>query len=168
MPSRSALARAGLGLVLFMVAACSDDDSASRDESGAIEEEGNVGAFDIEVGDCFDDPEDLDLGTQQTVVDLAAVPCDEPHDNEAYFKFELAGEDDAFPGEDAVTEQGSERCLEEFEPFVGIDYESSELDADPYLRPTAESWEQGDREIVCVVYNADLSPMTGSAKGSAE
>jgi hypothetical protein len=62
---------------------------------------------------------------------------------------------------------GADRCLEEFEAYVGIPYEDSVLEFDAYLYPTAETWGAGDREIVCAAYNLDLTPLTGSVKGSA-
>ncbi len=167
MSLRSPLAVTGLGFVLALSAACSSD-GPSRGEDGAIEGEGSISAFDFEVGDCFDDPEDLELGTLSTAVDLAALPCDEPHDNEAFALIDLEGADDEFPGVDTISEEGRELCLAEFEPHVGIDHDTSALEFDAYLTPTEETWEAGDREVVCAVYNGDLSPLTGSVKGIAE
>ena len=55
-------------------------------------------------------------------------------------------------------------CLERFEAFVGKDYESSSLDI-ATLYPSAESWQQSDREVVCAVYDVDAEKLTGSVKG---
>lgn len=164
---RSALARAGFAAAVLLGAGCSDGD-VSRDDSGAIEEEGDVNAFDVEVGDCFDDPEGFEEGQLDEIFDLPAVPCSQPHDNEAFALVELEGDDDEFPGQQTVGEQGLDLCLEEFEPYVGIDYDSSSLAFDAYLTPTEESWKLGDREVVCALYDGELAPLTGSMKGSAK
>lgn len=159
----AALVVASLALLL---GACSDDGPA-RDDEGSIAEEGNLNAFSLRVGDCFNDPDGLEVGTQSTVLELPAVPCSQPHDNEVFALIDLEGGDDDYPGTEPVRSIGADRCLGEFEAYVGIAYEDSVLEFDPYLYPTAETWSAGDREIVCAVYNLDLAPLTGSVKGSA-
>jgi hypothetical protein len=167
MTLRTALGRTLAGLAVITLVACSDDEP-SRNDEGAIEEEGDVSAFDLEVGDCFEDPAGIGSETGATVVDLGVVPCDQPHDNEVFGLVELEGGDDEFPGDATVSEQGRAGCLAKFEPYVGLDYETSTLDFDALLTPTEETWNAGDREVVCGVYNVDLSPLTGSVKGSAK
>lgn len=156
---------ATLAGTLLALGACSDD-GPERDSDGAIAEEGDVNAFSLEVGDCFDDPDGVDLGTQTTVFELPAVPCSQPHDNEVFALIALEGDDDEYPGTEEVQTLGFERCYDEFEAYVGAPYEESALEFDPYLFPTAQTWAAGDREIVCAVYNPDLSPLTGSTRDS--
>ena len=74
------------------------DDNTVRDDSGAIVEGGGLGAFAIQIGDCFNIPEDTDI-----VVSLEAVPCALPHDAEAFASFDLTGT--AWRGDDAVGEE---------------------------------------------------------------
>ena len=151
-----------LTLAALGLAACSDStdtDETKRDDGGTITEGGDLSTFKIEVGDCFNvDPEAKELAT------VKAVPCDQPHVHEAYFTFDLTGDD--YPGDEAVQAEADTRCQEGFEPYVGVDYQSSEL----YyfvLRPTAETWkEQDDREVICTLLNEDQSPRTGSAQGA--
>lgn len=57
------------------------------------------------------------------------------------------------------------RCYDEFEPYVGMDYESSEYDFGWFV-PTAQSWSNDDRTINCVLYLNDGGVSTGSARGS--
>ena len=119
-----------------------------------------VSVFELRTGDCFDDPTDL----TQVVETVPVVDCSQPHDNEIYFSFDLPDGD--FPGEMAVGETADERCFEEFEPFVGIDYFDSELDFFT-ITPTSGSWaERGDRTVYCAIYNMDLSKLEGSARGA--
>jgi hypothetical protein len=134
---------------------------ADRDSSGAIVAEGSLDAFQMRVGDCFDDgsafaEENAEVG------DVPGVPCSKPHDNEVYAVFDVSVA--TFPGEQ-MADMAHEGCLERFESFVGRDYESSSLDI-ATLYPSRESWnEQNDREVVCAVYDIELAKLTGSVKG---
>lgn len=118
--------------------------------------EGNV--FSLESGTCFND-EVLD-----EVSDVPVVDCAEPHDNEVYLLIDYT-ESDTFPGVSEIQDWTAERCYEAFEPFVGLAYEASALDIG-YLYPSADSWDGGDRESVCFVWEVDRSQMTGSAAGT--
>lgn len=122
---------------------------------------GNV--FDLDVADCFDDG-DLVVGAEAAEVgDVPLIECSEPHDNEVYAITELdAG---PFPGDEAVAARADETCLDEFEPFVGLDYASSALDFGWFV-PTADSWDAGDRTVACFIYRLDLEKVTGTLAGS--
>ncbi len=136
---------AGLVAMMSLLAACS----------------GNV--FELAVGDCFDDG-DMALGEFEEVGEVPLVDCIEPHDNEVYAVVTVDGE--VFPGEEAIQAQADEVCLEAFDPFVGLDYESSALDFG-WLVPTADSWEMGDRVVACFVYRLDLAKVSGTLEGSS-
>lgn len=117
---------------------------------------GNV--FELKVGQCFDDPENMEV-----VSDVEIVDCDEAHDNEVYALFDMPSGD--FPGVSVVEEAALEGCYDAFEPYVGIDYASSVLDFS-WLSPTPDSWENGDYEIVCIAYDLDLKKLTDTVKDS--
>jgi hypothetical protein len=145
-------------MLVLAVAACSSDEP-SRDAAGNIDESGAASVFSLQVGDCFND----EAGAGDVITDVPVVPCDEPHDNEVFFEFAMT--DAVFPGNDAAIESGALRCLEQFQPFVGSDYLESELEIFP-ITPTAQSWEDGDRIVYCVLYALDLSKLEGSMRGS--
>ena len=154
-------------LVLALATSCSDDstsDNSTRDEEGNITEGGDVGVFALEVGDCFDQPPD------GNIEEVAAVPCDEPHDTEVYAKFDMEGGDDApYPG-DAAVQTASEDCIGAlFEDYVGLDYQTSRFQAFP-ITPTQQTWESdlNDREIICTANTVDGTQITGSIQGTAE
>ena len=133
---------------------------ADRDESGAIVGEGSVDAFQMRVGDCFDDGSTF---ADDEVSDVPGVPCSKPHDNEVYAVFDVSGS--SFPG-DRIADMAHEGCLQRFEAFVGRDYDSSALDI-ATLYPSRESWQQqNDREVVCAVYDIDAKKLTGTVEGS--
>lgn len=132
-------------LMALLLAACGGD--------------GNV--FDLEVGTCFDDTD-----TEATEVsDVPVVDCSEPHDNEVFAVFDYTASD-TFPGSSAMNDAAQESCVAEFEAYVGLSYQESDLNVFP-ITPTQGSWDDGDREIVCALYNLDLSKLTGSMEGAA-
>ena len=115
---------------------------------------GNV--FELKVGECFDDPENMDQ-----VSDVELIDCEQPHDNEVYALFDMPEGD--FPGVSVVEAAALEGCYDAFEPYVGIDYASSVLDFN-WLSPTPSSWEAGDQEIICIAYDLDLKKLTDTVK----
>jgi len=136
---------------------------ADRDGTGAIVAEGSLGAFQMRVGDCFDDGSAF-AEENPEVDSVPGVPCSKPHDNEVYAVFDVSAA--SFPG-DAIADMAHDGCMQRFESFVGRDYDSSSLDI-ATLYPSSESWHaQNDREVVCAVYDIDASKLTGTVKGLA-
>jgi hypothetical protein len=134
---------------------------AERDADGAIVGAGSLAADELGVGDCFDDePSDEEV---TEILDVPAVPCGEPHDNEVFHAFELRG--DELPSDAEIEGQVDEECLPAFDRFVGSSYEDSELDLFA-IWPTAASWAAGDREVLCAVFAIDLSKLEGTVAGS--
>ena len=150
----------GLGFVAYNVAT-----EADRDATGAIVEEGNLGAFTIRLGDCFDNTSVFESDAAGEVSSLPGVPCADPHDNEVYAVFDV--EYAEFPGDDQMAEDAFGACHARFEAFVGLEYESSTLDI-AALYPSTESWAmQDDREVVCAVYDMNGGKLTGSVQGAS-
>ena len=137
-----------IAAAVFVTGACSSDSQtdATRDESGEITEQEDIGVFRIRTGDCLMLPGEL--GSQ--VETLEAIPCAEPHNAEVLTTTMIADGD--YPGLDAVIAQAEEDCLREFQRITGNDF-MTDPDWDmTFLYPTQESWEQiDDREIVCIV-----------------
>lgn len=152
---------AGLGLVGVGYAGLAGEDNTTRDESGAVVDGGEVGAFRIRLGDCLLAAPDGDFES------IEAVPCEQSHQNEVYAAFNLPFPDSAaFPGRDAVGAAADEGCLERFEPFVGVEYQVSEFGISS-ITPSEGSWtEVDDREVLCLISEYDGTPKTGSARGT--
>jgi len=130
----------------------------TRDDDGNVTEgNDNADVFAIRVGDCVNN---ADLGEE--VSSIPVVPCSEPHDSEAFFSHLMT--DESYPGTASVQTSADEVCIGGFAGYVGGDYNSSALYV-TYFYPTEASWAQGDREILCLVYDPD-GPLTGSVKGS--
>ncbi len=149
----------------LVVAGCgngSADDETTRDSAGAIVEGGDIGAFKIKVGDC------LGGGVTGEIESVDGVPCEQPHQSEVYYSFAVPEGDGNFPGTEAVQDQADQGCLDAFQGFVGIDFDSSVYEIST-LTPTAESWAQiKDREILCLIGQAEGTLTTGTAKGTAK
>jgi hypothetical protein len=136
--------------------------SPSATESGEGED---TSVFDIEVGDCFNADSD-------ELASVLVVDCDRPHAYEAFHLFDHeAGPDEAYPGDDVILEYADTNCQAPFEEYVGIDYQTS-IWFIASVTPSAETWAEGDREIICTLDQQDQDgvaiEVTGTARGSAE
>lgn len=119
---------------------------------------GNV--FDLAVGDCFDRN-----AASGEISDVPIVDCAEPHDSEAFHTFEVG--DGEYPGDDALRAQAEEQCLPAFAEYVGVEYANSRLDVFP-ITPTEGSWAEGDREVVCALYDPEQQQLEGSMQGAEQ
>jgi hypothetical protein len=154
----AALALTGCGIVqdaIEQATGGSSTDTASE-VSGTGED---TDIFAITVGDCLNDGD-----SSGEVQSAPTVACSDPHDSEAYASVMVA--DGEFPGEDAIAAQAENDCYAGFAPFVGTTYEESAY-AFTWYYPTELSWADGDREILCMLYDPEFQPITGSLQGAA-
>jgi hypothetical protein len=151
---------AALGLTVVSTGCSVDVSFGGGSAADAVR---HVDAGEVRPGDCFEDPFG---GTEGwTVVDdVRVAACETPHDLEAYHSFELP--EGGFPGQEAMEEAIKDGCLGAFDRFVGKPFADSDLNV-TFFAPTAETWEEGDREVVCILYAMDGSPLVGSMAGSA-
>lgn len=129
-----------------------------NDEGQVTEANENADVFSVRIGDCIN----LTSEASESFT-VPIVPCDEPHDAEAYAAMDLEGEN--HPGDDAVMAEADAFCLDEFSTFIGMPYENSELLMN-YFYPSEESWAQGDREILCLAYGLEGEKVTGTLANS--
>jgi hypothetical protein len=98
---------------------------------------------------------------------VTPVPCEQPHRAEVFGSLvHPAAEDVDWPGDLEVAGYAESECLARFVPAIGAPYESSVFDF-TVLGPTEDSWNDGDRAIVCIAHGTDGLPLTGSVLGSA-
>ncbi len=114
----------------------------------------------LSIGTCFDDPDSFEV-----VEDVPMIDCDSPHDNEVFANVDVTGDD--YPGEEAVDNRAFQMCEDKFSSYLGISYAESIYDIG-WLNPTAETWDIGDREVICFAYDLNLEKITGSVNGIAE
>jgi len=157
-----ALALVTVGVASLALAGCSllgNITSGSDTSTGTDTSDGNdTDVFTIAVGDCLNDGD-----VEGEVSTVKTIDCAEPHDSEAFASVIM--DDGDFPGDQAVADQAVADCTTQFTSFVGIDYNASALNFS-YYYPTSASWEQGDREILCLVYDP-AGQVTGTLAGAA-
>lgn len=111
----------------------------------------------LSVGMCIDDNQ---MALYMDGDEYSTTSCDTPHDNEVFYIHEFA--EGPYPGEDALTADLTNVCLDAFEGYVGRDYQSSSLDFSG-IWPEQDLWETGDRTADCLLYDVDFALLTGSA-----
>jgi len=138
---RTALAAglaAGLLAIAALLAGCASGAPLPTDTPAPTPTETTTPLTDLAAGDCYDQ-------AGQGVV--LVLDCDEAHSYEVFASLLL--DDPAYPAE-TLEATARDRCRTAFSAFIGIEYDASELVL-RYVAPSAATWEQGDREILCVV-----------------
>ena len=69
----------------------------------------------------------MDGPSSGNITNVEGIPCDEPHGNEVFAIFEIAGGPNApFPGEASISRQAQRRCTGAlFTDYVGVPFEQS-------------------------------------------
>ena len=122
--------------------------------------EDGVKYSDLKAGDCFERP-------SGRFKNVETVPCEQDHDLEAFAVLDHpAGEDEAFPGMDALLRYASPQCLAQFPGYAGVPFDQLNL-KDVYITPRESAWKDGARRVVCAVSAEDERPTKGSIKAGA-
>ncbi len=153
-PSEAVVSLAPASASASVAASADASDTAS---AGAGEE---TSVFDLEVGDCFT----ADSTQLETVL---VVDCEAAHVFEVYEVSDVGGAEDPFPGETEVQQSATAACEAAFEPYVGTGYQDS-IWYVTTIPPNEQTWEEGDREVVCLLHTQEATEVTGSAEGSGE
>ena len=114
----------------------------------------------LSVGECINEDQ---IDPYLAGEDYSITPCDAPHDNEVYFVYEWP--EGPYPGDAETENELDEICLDEFEGYVGTDYETSTLDV-WLLLPDQQGWKYGERFGECLLYDMDGTKLTGTAQNS--
>ena len=160
--SLRALGAAATGLALIGLAACGSDEPERDENTNEIVEAGDADVFAMAVGDCVTDDAGS-TGEVSEVSEVPVVPCTEPHASEVFHSYDIPAS--TLPAEAEMQAIVEEQCLGSFETFVGLPYEQSTLDI-TWLEPTSGSWDGGDRELLCMVFDP-AGDVTGSLAGVA-
>lgn len=114
----------------------------------------------LSIGTCFDDPDSF-----EEVEDIPIIDCDSPHDNEVFANVDMTGSD--YPGFEAVNNRAFQICEDNFAAYLGISYDESIYDI-AWFNPTADTWDIGDREVICFAYDLTYEKITGTVNGIAK
>ena len=113
-----------------------------------------VVATDLAVGDCL-----TDIPNGSLVQMVPKTDCAQPHAGEAYAVLTMP--DGNYPGEAAISEWQN-KCPAELESY-SPDAMADDTIGVFVLYPTAETWKQGDRTVVCIATTEDKR--SGSLRG---
>ena len=177
-----------LALGLALIAGCADDQAEDTQVDEIFVEptpepdllpteedlrdrfEGTVAEpYDLLIGTCFNQYTYLDrndLPAQLTT----AIGCTRPHNAQVYaIAFHDAPPGAPYPGEATVSSWGQRYCYEQFEPFVGLAYELSQLEIG-MITPSRNEWEGEDnrRRISCYVHSYQRLLIIGNMRGIAK
>ncbi|OQD52459.1 hypothetical protein BM536_030145 [Streptomyces phaeoluteigriseus] len=150
-----------LGLALWVVMLATG--GASSFWEGFKEGANGNSSLSLVKGDCFDVPGD---SIDEDVYDVDTVDCAGEHEGEVFGTVRLSG--GSYPGDAHVADEAEDKCYT-LESRYTMDTWTLTDEIDVYhLTPTRESWEWGDRQIVCVFAHTDeRSKLTGSLRSDA-
>jgi len=114
----------------------------------------------LAIGDCVSPPDDNNF-----LAGAAVQSCDEPHAMQFLGRYTLP-DAAAYPGSRVLGKQAYFDCIPMFEAYVGISFWQSAYDLNTVI-PSVFSWEQGDREVLCVLVSLGGEPLTRSLQGAA-
>jgi hypothetical protein len=101
-------------------------------------------------------------------ISVQKVDCAEAHTAEVVAAFEFQGglaEQATYPGDEIVSAEAEQGCVDRFAEYVGRPYEESELDIQ-YYYPLERNWLAGDRAVSCSALGPQGADLEGSVKGS--
>ena len=135
---------------------------------------GHLSEGQLRPGDCLTGS-NLGLDTSNAWPDMfAAVPCTSPHLTEVFFAGNAWPKSPvAYPGDNAISDQGYARCLTAFSAYDGTGNSGSSFTID-YIAPYgSDDWGSDDRWLVCIAYESTDqypvgAPVNYSIKGSQQ
>lgn len=114
-------------------------------------------------GECLLSPE---VGSDNLVTGLAkTTACGQLHDLEVYAVVPVVGQ--TYPGISTVATFADEQCTTRFEGYVGVPDIQSALGYDTYY-PSESAWNNGDRNVICVLLSRTGERLRGSMEGTGE
>ncbi len=111
----------------------------------------------LQVGKCFN------AESGATLTGIGPVGCDTRHEYEVIGLGRITA---ATFDSGALAAEADAICISAFEAYVGHSLAVSSLDA-THITPSAESWDRGDRGVVCLVADP-AGPTTGSVAASGD
>lgn len=142
--------------VVVAIIANTDDVKANTDPTTRPSKEVSVRVETLKTGDCVNDLQETD-----SLRKLPAINCAQPHQGEVVGEFNVTGS--TFPGDTAIAKQAKDRCFEILDAYSPSTKDDQSIGL-YYVHPTQASWNQGDRQVLCIAEHTD-GLKTGSIKG---
>jgi hypothetical protein len=105
----------------------------------------------LRTGDCIQRPPDINTASAWPDL-VTAVPCTERHIAEVIYAGNYWPAAMTFPGHAKIDRQAGEKCLKTFHAYDGISYADSEYTGYDFAPLVRSDWDQGDRQLTCVVF----------------
>lgn len=122
----------------------------------------------VRAGDCLQG-ERLEFGTGATLPgEVTSVPCQRAHRGEVVFAGDIWPGAQAYPGDDAITDQADARCARELAAYEGGSPPHGAAFTYEAVVPGSDSWAGGDRSLTCIAYmpnDQGGAPVSYSIKG---
>jgi len=135
------------GVAVFGIGAV---DNTTRDDSGSIVEAGELGAFVTQVGDCFFDLPQNEVG----ITTVQGVPCSEAHHWQVVHKENISLDEFDAGSVTTLADNLCNRAVENIANSISyekaLEYEDASLSG---LYPTEQSWLKDDRTVDCLLGN---------------
>ncbi|SFC72946.1 Septum formation [Streptomyces aidingensis] len=120
------------------------------------------GVDELRAGDCFNTSAEPG-GTEYAV---EVIPCDQPHNAEAYGEAR-SGYSGDYPGAELLELEAARECAARLQPYVLDVWELSDGLWPSYYYPRRDSWEDfGDRRFLCFLHSGD-GPLEHSLRADA-
>ena len=146
-PSRRLLFTAGVAAALVVVGGLiAGVIIHSRYSTHSVLSTDQLTIYQLQTGDCLQDSGLANFN--ECNGPFTAVPCTQPHTAEVFFAGNAWPRSLAYPGDQAVYDDGLASCLTAFSAYDGID---SSLSAFGVVSSTPDSstWPGGDRRLAC-------------------
>jgi hypothetical protein len=133
-------------------------EAPDRGTTGAVKYGGPVLLEHLRAGDCV-----RDVGTEDSTT-LEVVACGTPHAGEVFAVASLAFP--SFPGDAELIRFADGRCASSLDTWTGVSpHEDSGYDVS-FFYPSASSWADGDRRLICLLEDPAGNPLNASTKGA--
>ena len=96
--------------------------------------------------------------------DVTVTDCRADHHGEVMLRTTLPG-DRTWPGDDAIDAAATALCEKAFPRYVGLPFDESRLEVD-FIITDRDGWEDGDRRLICLVYDPEGETTAVVLKGS--
>jgi hypothetical protein len=138
--------------------------------SGGAPDPERVSMAGLVTGDCLLTPSEYAESTSRQLMfwqshydqpTFDVAPCERAHGAEVYFIGDAWPADAAYPGDAAVSTEFDASCEREFQASAGVPPDRAGFGVSGWV-PGADSWAQGDREIICLAYDATGEDLQGT------
>ena len=132
--------------------------------AAASKEHVSVSTLTLKPGDCLVPP------TKVTVqlATVERVPCGDPHTQEVYalpvYDTPTGTSNSSYPTDTVLKQFAEGNCAQQFQTWDGVAYPDSKLFF-TYLLPSARSWSEDDRKIVCIIQTTG-APLRATTRNS--